>query len=157
MSVEGWHFNCHSCGIHSTLGTLLDILALHDSRESVCKLVHHDFGQIIAGHARNIAVAHGVLCDQNIVSKTRGIACSRGNTNVCLRKQVSLPTTINTTPTSRKDSPYTPSKQPSSPPHSQGTPANPYPQTNSGGSSQSPSPPPSAPAPQTPSRASNRA
>jgi hypothetical protein len=47
--------------------------------------VHYDLGQIVAGHTRNIAVAHGVFSNQHIVSETRGIACGRGDTDVCLR------------------------------------------------------------------------
>ena len=66
------------------LWTLLDIAALHDSRESICELVHHDLGQLVARHARNVTVAHGVLSHQNIVAETSGIASCRGNANVCL-------------------------------------------------------------------------
>lgn len=98
MYLRGWMFWPRRCkrrtiehgstGVNSLAyakGALLNILALHDSSESVRQLVHYDLGQIIAGHTRNIAVAHGVFSNQHIVSETRGIACGRGDTDVCLR------------------------------------------------------------------------
>jgi hypothetical protein len=66
-------------------------------------------------------------------------------------------TTFTPHPASAENSPYTQSTQSSPPPPRPNTPANPCPQTNSGGSCQSLSRPPSAPAPQTPSRASSPA
>jgi hypothetical protein len=66
---------------------LLDIATLHDSRKRICQLVHHNFGQIITRDTRNIAVAHGILRHQNIISQTCSITGGSGNTDVCLRVQ----------------------------------------------------------------------
>lgn len=62
---------------HTFLKKLLDVAALHDSRESICQLVHHDLGQVVARHAGNVTVTHSVLSHQDIISETRGIACGR--------------------------------------------------------------------------------
>jgi len=118
---------------------LLDVTALHDSRESICQLVHHDLRQIVAGHTRDVAVTHTVFGYKDIVAQACGIACSRGNADVCLRAKSVLLATINSLTTATLHLPYTQSTQSSTQHHSPNTPANPYPQRNSGGSSRSPS------------------
>ena len=98
MYLRGWMFWPRRCkrrtiehgstGVNSLAyakGALLNILALHDSSESVRQLVHYDLGQVVARHTRNITVADGVLGDQNVIAETSGIASGRGNTDVCLR------------------------------------------------------------------------
>jgi hypothetical protein len=112
---------------------LLDVAALHDSCESIRQLVHYDLRQIVTGYTRDVAVAHAILSHKDIVAQARSVACSRGNTDVCLKTKSAFLAVIDPSTTS-DNSPYTQSTRFSPQHRSPNTPANPYPRTNSGGS-----------------------